>query len=253
MDDKVYSSALSVTDGVIRLEQHGAGCATGGLLEGYYVIRELGAGANGVVFLVQNELLDRKEALKIWTRLRSRDDRDKVQQGIAEARKANQAFGEFVPAIFHAAVAHGNFYTTMEYVPGVTLKEYLQQPRDDEDLWWLGRLYINAISSSTREDLRHGDAHWGNVMVLEEPRGLSIRLLDFGTSIFTEHDASEERHWRIVRETFHRILNRVPGLRKYADQLRGDWKLDSNPHLWIGHFDDLLDFARMQSGRYQAS
>ena len=35
-------------------------------LNNYTFIKELGEGANGIVYLVENNLLKRKEALKIW-------------------------------------------------------------------------------------------------------------------------------------------------------------------------------------------
>jgi serine/threonine protein kinase len=180
----------------------------GRLLDNYLVVRELGRGANGVVFLVRNELLDRTEALKIWSQLRTRDKRDKIAQGIAEARKTHNAYGEVVPAIYHAEIVAGVFFVTMEFVEGILLKNLLLLPLTDVQRYQLAWAYLRAIMATTRNGTFHGDAHSANVMVqmdtLDAPGG--VTLLDFGTSIFFGQERAEARHWQVVHETIISIL-----------------------------------------------
>ncbi len=182
--------------------------SAGQTLENYQVVRELGRGANGVVFLVKNDLLNRTEALKIWTKLRTRDKRDKVAQGIAEARKAHSAFGEFTPAIYHAEIVAGVFFVTMEFVEGTLLKNLLRLPLSDVQRYLLAFAYLNAIGATTKNGTFHGDAHSANVIVkadvLNELSG--VKLLDFGTSIFIGRERAEARHWLVVHETLLSII-----------------------------------------------
>ena len=70
---------MEIIDNVITIK--------GTKLNNYTFIKELGEGANGIVYLVENNLLKRKEALKIWRKKNLNDKRDKVMQGLQEAAK----------------------------------------------------------------------------------------------------------------------------------------------------------------------
>ena len=97
-------------------------------LPSYSFLKEIGRGANGVVILCQNLLLDRPEAMKIWLKLRPRDLRDKLEQDVREARNAAAATGDAAVAIYSAgALLDKYFYMTMEVVNGCTLESYLRK------------------------------------------------------------------------------------------------------------------------------
>lgn len=49
--------------------------------------KEISRGANGIVFLANDSLLNRKVALKIWLNLNANDFRNKKKQGLYESKK----------------------------------------------------------------------------------------------------------------------------------------------------------------------
>jgi len=235
---------------------HGGGLVVSGgrlvlggeTLEAYEVRREVGAGANGVAFLVRHEYLDRLEVLKVWTTLRAGDLRDKLTQGMAEARKASKSHSPFTVEMYHAETRGGLFYATMEYVHGSSLKDALRRPISLGRRWWLARLYVNAIAATTNDQMFHGDAHPGNVVVYDKEIGgndaaLSLKLIDFGTSKFSGAEVSRDRHWRVVRQTVKTILSQFGGYAGAAAR-----PFPGEEHLVIAYFDDILDALRLEAG-----
>ncbi len=201
------------------------------------VIGEVGRGANGIVFETVNRLLDRREALKIWLRLRPRDTRNRIEQGMAEARQASTAAPAHAAVIYHASIIGGVFYATMEFVDGFTLKsalDVMSRDRDDEGRprWDEGcsrlnyaRAYIDALRATSTECLLHGDPHWSNVILVPGDNKSSAesyataKLVDFGTSHFTVAGQFEARHWRVVDQTLDRILEYLPDYRTIKERL----------------------------------
>ncbi|HXM26469.1 MAG TPA: AarF/UbiB family protein [Chthoniobacterales bacterium] len=181
---------------------------------------EIGRGANGIVYLCHNELLNRPEALKVWLRLRAADPRNKFHQGMEEVRKAAAAASSFVVPIYGAGqLSAGLFYATMEFVDGIPLQRILEHPssREPRLRYYLARLFFEALEVTEQAGVLHGDPHSKNIIVsagskrpteiasLKESR-LKLKLVDFGTSRFTAPGRFERRHRAIVIETFDRIL-----------------------------------------------
>jgi serine/threonine protein kinase len=195
------------------------------------IVRKLGQGKNGAVFLAENETLRRTEAIKIWTKLRSNDRRDKLKQGLEEARKAASVVGYYVAQVYSAGVTNGNyFYAVMEYVRGETLEQILEVGLSPLNRYRIAVAYIDAIEKTAEVGTLHGDAHTNNVLVdIQKPDrpagpepdgsddwffrymatfkpGYTLKLVDFGTSYFAKNETHEHRHWRVVDETMRRLL-----------------------------------------------
>ncbi|KAA0075885.1 protein kinase [Tardiphaga sp. P9-11] len=216
-----------------------------------FVIRGiLGKGANGVVFDAHHLVLNQPRAIKVWLKLGGTDTRDKVTQGIAEAQKLAASDPRHVVMIYDAETAGQYLYSSMEKITGRTLAETLKDSDDLHTRWMLARGYIHAIQSTTTSSLYHGDAHPGNVMVYDEDGDygtmMRMKLLDFGTSLFSGKENSRARHWRIVYETFVRII---------APFNSKDWALEQSiPYegredaLRCAYFDDVIDGLGMELG-----
>ncbi len=184
-------------------------------LDHYTIDKQIGAGANGVVFKVFNKILKRDEALKIWIRRRAHDRRPKIMQGMFEAQKQASEISDKVIKIYQAGVSSEHFYTTMEFYESTNLRQALKE-MSEQGAWLtrfqVGVAYVFLIEKTTSPRLVHGDPHAGNVLVGHErppPNSferIKLKLCDYGTSHFNGKAASEERHWAVVAQTLEEIF-----------------------------------------------
>jgi serine/threonine protein kinase len=197
---------------------------------GYTIEAQIGQGANGKVFRATN-LLGRTEAIKVWLKLNPADNRDKIEQGTFEARKAMQASPEHAVTIHHANIFENIFFVSMEFIDGETLKNAIANlpaeiPEANFRRLALAEAYISAIRATSVDGLLHGDAHDKNVLLV--PRyadGASgkqtAKLVDFGTSrLKTKRSEDyESSHWNIVNKLMHRLLRPLPRYKEIASFL----------------------------------
>lgn len=197
--------------------------------QNYHIYGELGNGANGVVYRALNAILQREEAIKIWRSRNLRDSRNKIEQGLREAQKLAQASPQFAVTIYSAQKFGGLFIATMEYVPGKTL-EWHQKNSNSNIRLQLAEVYLNAIVNTSTEATRHGDAHMKNVLVFKEKKSkyetyLKMKLCDFGTSMYSGKEASEQRHWSIVRDTILALTRDMPHQEFCLESLEKHWPI----------------------------
>lgn len=243
MFNSIISDKVQVRDGTLVL--------SGEPIARFLIESELGRGVNGVVFSGRRIWIDQPCALKVWLQLKASDTRDKVQQGLAETRKIASAHPDWVATTFDADVVGDTVFTSMELVPGLTLKRHLQTTLCLADRWLLARLYINGIEKTTTESSAHGDPHHNNVMVYEHveskfERGTRLKLIDFGTSLVLGPEAWRKRHWQTVDETFWRIIRPFTSARRARSQpipLGG-----RPPYLIISYYDDVLNDIKAEAG-----
>lgn len=176
----------------------------------YEIKKEIGKGANGIVYLVRNLTLERDEALKVWTQRKEVDTRDKLEQGLYEVQKLARVNGNNAVQIFSAQKFNGHMVATMEYFKGQTLKDFIIG-KNTKQICNILRHYLDAIEQTSKLDTFHGDAHENNVLIREAiidyENTIELKLCDFGTSVFSGKVKSFERHWRVVRETMLKCTN----------------------------------------------
>lgn len=133
----------------------------------YRLTAILGRGANGIVFRARHKFLSREHAIKVWLKLKPRDNRDKFQQGVEEARKAASLQSSYVVPVHHAGAAGPYFYSVMDIVDGPTLHEILYGRLfcNLSQRHALAALFLDAVFKTSRDDLYHGDLHSGATAV----------------------------------------------------------------------------------------
>jgi serine/threonine protein kinase len=193
-----------------------------------FLRKEIGRGANGIVLLGTNQVLDREVAVKLWVALRDSDNRDKYKQGIAEVRKAALSELPFTPRIFDAGGVGQQIYVAMEYFDGQSLKDWLKVVSPEFAWRYVIAYKIDRFAHElAHRGLIHGDLHWGNVLVhnrheslpqfkrdddSEVPvfsmmeMNLELKIIDFGTSYFSKKGFSIARHWRVYEELIDKLL-----------------------------------------------
>ena len=199
----VFTDRIKVIDGILHINDQP--------VERFEIEGQLGVGANGRVFKAKRKYLEQPCALKVWLTLRADDKRDKVSQGISEARKISEASPNWVARMYDADIVCNVFFVSMELLPGLNLHDYLEVTHSKGHLWELAQKYILGIKATTSTSTAHGDAHSRNVLV-SDPNGPSLKFIDFGTSVFTKKKKSVQRHWNVAHKTFEKILNPFEGL-----------------------------------------
>ena len=159
------------------------GLAPGQTLGAYVVVREIGRGGMGVVYLARDTRLDRDVAIKMLPpELRHNPrGRERLRQ---EARAA--------AAVPHAGIAHvyaleedehGTGYVVSEYVDGRTLREELQEGALPPDRAVATALQIaSAAAAAHARGVVHRDLKPENVI---RARDGSVKVLDFGLARLT--------------------------------------------------------------------
>src|SRR5271166_976364 len=143
----------------------------------YEVIRELGHGGMGEVYLVRNVLSDRVEAMKVL--LPSLAGRSEfVARFMREIKVLASLEHPNIASLRTAFSADDQFVMIMEYVEGTTLAERLERgPFSTADALNYTSQVLSALSYAHGKHVIHRDIKPGNMMLT--PQGV-VKLMDFG-------------------------------------------------------------------------
>lgn len=139
----------------------------------FELIERLGAGGLGVVYAARDPQLDRVTALKLL-----RGDVPSVgEELLAEARAMARLSHDNVVTVYEAGVDDGRVYIAMERIEGVTLREWMAEPRG-----WTETLDVlvqagRGLAAAHQRDLVHRDFKPENVLVDRDGRAY---VTDFG-------------------------------------------------------------------------
>ena len=149
----------------------------------YEVVRELGKGAMGVVYLAKDPVIGRLVALKtIRTSAHADDDETKEfqQRFIREAQAAGILNHPSIVTVHDIGQDDGGMsFIAMEYVEGANLKEVLAQGRSlsFEQIGDLIAQVAEALDFAHAKGIVHRDVKPANVILLE---GNRAKITDFG-------------------------------------------------------------------------
>src|SRR5277367_2778325 len=146
-------------------------------IEHYELVRRLGAGGSGVVYLANDTLLMRPVVLKILKRgaLTLEQMRTTV---LREARMASAIEHPNVCAIYEVGEEGEEAYIVMQYVPGQSLDKIIGQgPASLQLVLSVGIQIADGLSAAHQLGIFHRDLKPANVMLTD---GGLIKILDFG-------------------------------------------------------------------------
>jgi serine/threonine protein kinase len=150
-----------------------------GRLGHYEVLEVLGRGSFGIVVRAFDEMLQRVVAIKVLSpELATTSPARK--RFLREARAAARVRHENVVQI-HAVEEQPLPYLVMEYIPGQTLQEKLDQtgPLETPDVVRIGEQIARGLAAAHEQGLIHRDIKPGNIL-LESLLGQKVKITDFG-------------------------------------------------------------------------
>jgi len=143
----------------------------------YKILRKLGEGGMGEVFLAEDPSLGRKIAIKVL-HPETAAQRDRLERFRREARSLAAINHPNIVTIYSVEDADGLHFLTMEYVDGRTLADLI--PKNGyrmERFFEVAVPLSEALSAAHEHGIIHRDLKPSNVMVGRDGR---VRVLDFG-------------------------------------------------------------------------
>jgi serine/threonine protein kinase/formylglycine-generating enzyme required for sulfatase activity len=146
----------------------------------YRLVRVLGRGSMGVVFLGHDLVLDRPVAIKF---LNVVDANARARERfLTEARAAARIQHPNVMAVYRVGELEGRMYIIGEYIRGQSLSE-LPRPAPNKDLLKFGVDLARGLACAHRMGVLHRDVKLANAMLSESGE---VKLLDFSLAKLLE-------------------------------------------------------------------
>lgn len=143
----------------------------------YRIIKKIGEGGMGELFLAEDTLLRRKVALKFLPPAMQRDE-TAHKRFIREARSAAALDHPYICQIHEVAESNGQDFIVMEYVDGQSLKERIEKgPMQLDEVLPLAIEVAEALEAAHSIGIIHRDIKPANIMLTQTGHA---KVMDFG-------------------------------------------------------------------------
>jgi serine/threonine protein kinase len=167
----------AVEEGAQVLEET-EGLSDGDFVGQYRIIRPLGRGGMGEVYLAQDMKLERTVALKLLPHDLA-SDRQRMRRFEQEAKTASSLNHPNILTIFEIGEADARRFIATEYIDGVTLRQHLSgQSEKLHEVLDIAIQIAAALDAAHEAGVIHRDIKPENVMVRRRDR--IVKVLDFG-------------------------------------------------------------------------
>jgi CheY-like chemotaxis protein len=145
----------------------------------YRILRELGRGGFGIVYLAEDREVQRLVALKVSTP--PADDQQAQARFVRETYTISAIKSEHVVRMLDTGVLHGRLYYAMEYVPGPSLSRRISErgSLNETEVRVLARGLLEALVAAHEAGIVHRDVKPSNVILRNGELARCV-LLDFG-------------------------------------------------------------------------
>ena len=158
----------------------------GDIIDGRYKLERLiGDGGSAVVFLADDTLIGREVAIKIL----NGDDESAVntRSFVTEIQAVSVLSHPNIVNVYDVAVNEDVKYIVMEYVDGITLRQYMNQNQnfDTEEIISCAAQVLSALEEAHAKKIVHRDIKPQNIMLLRDG---TIKVTDFGIAMLPTGD-----------------------------------------------------------------
>ena len=159
----------------------------------FKLVKKLGSGGMGEVYLARDSRLGRNVALKLLDRNLIGDSGSR-RRFLREARLASSLDHPNICTIHEIGESSGHLFIAMQHIEGETLKEVIgSQPLALDSLLSISLQVSNALAAAHAQGIIHRDMKSSNIIVAS---GGQAKVLDFGLAkpLEKEDDESELTH-----------------------------------------------------------
>src|SRR5262245_27904616 len=143
----------------------------------YRIVRQIGKGGMGAVFLAEDTRLHRKVALKVLPPEMG-SDASHLERFRREAQAVAALNHPHIVTIYSVEEQDGTHFLTMELVDGVSLDHRLHPAElPMEQVFDIGIALADALAAVHEKGIIHRDLKPANVMLTQDGR---VKVLDFG-------------------------------------------------------------------------
>lgn len=164
----------------------------------YRVMRKLGEGGMGVVFVAVHEQIGRQAAVKALHPHLSQNA-EIATRFLHEARAVNVVTHPGVVQVFeYGHTKDGTVYIVMEFLQGDSLSHRIGRGAiPSADAMRLGRQIASAVAAAHEKGIVHRDLKPDNVIIVSDPEaagGERAKILDFGIAKIRKEDQGPGEH-----------------------------------------------------------
>ena len=163
----------------------------GGQVVGHHkIIKKIGAGGMGEVYLAEDNKLDRKVAIKFLNE-EFAQDADKLRRFVQEAKAVSALNHPNILTVYEIGEADGKNYIATELIQGETLRQRLHdEPLNLRDIFDVALQIAAALNAAHDAGIVHRDIKPENIMLRDDG---FVKVLDFGLAKLIERKGEREK------------------------------------------------------------
>lgn len=144
----------------------------------YRIIKNLGEGGMGTVYLAEDTMLERKVALKILNPVLTKESHF-TERFRHEAKVQASLIHPNIVTLYNYFCEGENYCMVMEYAEGVTLKHLISGtgPMPEQRAVWILNQMLDAVGFAHKKGIIHRDIKPSNILISKDD---SVKILDFG-------------------------------------------------------------------------
>ncbi len=204
--------------------------SSGTIVGHYKILRSIGAGGMGEVYLAEDASLERLVALKVLLAEIAGDD-ERVRRFEREAKAASALNHPNILTVYEIGQFENQRFIVTEYIKGETLRARLQrEPLDLRETLDVTLQIAHALNAAHSAGIVHRDIKPENVMLRDDSLA---KVLDFGLAKLTEKKTETSEPEDATRAQVKTTPGMVMGTARYMspEQARGK-EIDARSDIW---------------------